>query len=57
MLTYTFPGENHPYARGVSAFGIYGNSAICIELTCQEDFAGDLQAILTNFLENCTYHE
>lgn len=55
MITYTFPGENNPYARGVSAFGVYENSAVCIELTCREDFAGDLPAILTEFLENCTY--
>lgn len=55
MITYTFSGENNPYARGVSAFGVYENSAVCIELTCREDFAGDLPAILTEFLENCTY--
>lgn len=57
IITYTFPGENNPYARGVSAFSIYENSAVCIELTCQENFAGDLQAILTEFLENCTYNK
>lgn len=57
IITYTFPGENSPYSRGVSAFGIYENSAVCIELTCQENFAGDLQAILTEFLENCTYNK
>lgn len=57
IITYTFPGENNPYSRGVSAFGIYENSAVCIELTCQENFAGDLQAILTEFLENCTYNK
>lgn len=57
MITYTFPDENTPYARGVSAFAVHGNSAVCMELTCQEDFAGDLETILTEFLENCSYSE
>ncbi len=57
MITYTFSGANNPYARGVSAFGVYENNAICVELTCQEDFSEDLTAILTEFLENCTYKE
>lgn len=57
MITYTFSGENNPYARGVSAFGVYKNNAVCVELTCQEDFSEDLTAILTEFLENCTYRE
>ncbi len=57
MITYTFPGENNPYAHGVSAFGVYENNAICVELTCQENFSEDLAAILTEFLENCTYKE
>lgn len=57
MITYTFSGANNPYARGVSAFGVYENNAICVELTCQENFSEDLTAILTEFLENCTYKE
>lgn len=57
MITYTFAGENNPYARGVSAFAVHGNSAVCMELTCQENFAGELETILTAFLENCSYNE
>lgn len=56
LITYTFKNESNPYARGVSAFSVYGNSAVCIELTCQKDFTEDLEAILTEFLENCTYN-
>lgn len=56
MITYTFPDEDSPYDRGISAFGVHENSAVCIELTCQKDFTGDLEAILTEFLGNCTYH-
>lgn len=57
MITYTFPGENTPYARGVSAFAVHGNRAVCMELTCREDFAGNPETILTEFLENCSYSE
>lgn len=56
MITYTFPDEDSPYDRGISAFGVHKNNAVCIELTCQKDFTGDLEAILTEFLGNCTYH-
>ncbi|MDE6219970.1 MAG: hypothetical protein K2G51_05990 [Lachnospiraceae bacterium] len=54
MITYTFQNEDNPYARGVSAFAVHDRLALCIELTCQEEFTEDLEAILTNFLENCT---
>jgi hypothetical protein len=56
VITYTFQNENNPYARGVSAFAVHGDLAVCAELTCQEDFTEDLEAILTGFLENCTYN-
>lgn len=55
MLTYNCVNESNPYARGVSAFGAFGDTAVCIELTCREDFDGDLYAILTDFLEGCSY--
>jgi len=55
VITYTFRNENNPYVRGVSAFGVHDNLAVCIELTCQKDFTWDLETILTTFLENCTY--
>jgi len=56
VLTYTFQNENNPYARGVSAFAVRDNLAVCAELTCQGDFTEDLKTILTDFLENCTYN-
>ncbi len=56
VLTYTFQNENNPYARGMSAFAVRDNLAVCAELTCQEDFTEDLKTILTDFLENCTYN-
>ena len=56
VITYTFQNENNPYTRGVSAFAVHDNLAVCAELTCQGDFTKDLKAILTDFLENCTYN-
>ena len=55
MITYTFQNENNPYARGVSAFAVHDKLAVCAELTCQKDFTEDLETILSDFLENCTY--
>lgn len=57
LLTYNCVGEGNPYARGVSAFGAFYDNAVCVELTCQEDFTEDLRAILTDFLECCSYRE
>lgn len=54
-LTYRCIGEDNPYDRGVSAFGICGTTAVCAELTCREDYSGDLAAMLTDFLEGCHY--
>ena len=44
-----------PYARGASAFGIYGNYAIIAEFSCQESFEGDPREYLDTFLKNCHY--
>ena len=55
MITYNFINAENPYARGISAFGVYENCAVCIELTCIEEYDEDLQDMLTTFLENCVY--
>ncbi len=55
LFIYKCTHEDNPYDHGVSAFGVHDKSAVCIELTCTEDFAEDPKAILTEFLENCTY--
>ena len=55
LLTYNCINESNPYERGVSAFGVYDNTAVCIELTCREGFGEDLETILIPFLDNCTY--
>lgn len=55
MISYHFANEENPYDRGVSAFGIHDKNAVCIELTCQESFEEDLQEIMLQFLDNCSY--
>lgn len=55
LITYRLTGEDNPYARGVSVFATKDTASVCVELTCREDFDGDLSAILTGFLEHCTY--
>lgn len=57
MLTYNCVNEDNPYARGVSAFGAFYDNAVCVELTCREEFSEDLRGILTEFLECCSYKE
>lgn len=55
VVTYNFSNEENPYAHGVSAFGVYNNLAVCVELTCREDYSEDIQKMLTDFLSKCTY--
>ena len=55
VLTYAFDSETNPYAGGASAFGVYGNYAVSVEISCRESFAGDPLEILTDFLEHCHY--
>lgn len=55
VITYTFDSAENPYARGASAFGIYRNYAVSVELTCQEDFEGDAAQLLGQFLDSCHY--
>lgn len=55
LVRYTFDSETNPYARGLSAFGVYETYAIAAELVCQDAFDGDLYQILTEFLEGCHY--
>ena len=55
VLAYAFDSETNPYARGASAFGVYGNYAVSVELSCREDFSGDPLDVLTDFLEHCHY--
>lgn len=55
VYTYTFDSETNPYDRGASAFGVYKDYAVSVELSCQKDFDGDALEILSDFLEHCHY--
>ena len=55
LLTCAYPSETGPYAQGAAAFGVYGNYALSVELSCQEDFDGSPLEILRTFLDNCHY--
>ena len=55
MLSYECGSETNPYSRGVSAFTVYGNYAVSAELACREDFTGQEQDILIQFLDGCHY--
>lgn len=55
VITYTFDSETNPYARGVSAYGVYRNYAVNVELACQEDLGLDLEELMGQFLDSCHY--
>lgn len=55
VITYSFNSEANPYARGASAYGVFGNCAVSVELTCREDFDGDAARLLAGFLDSCHY--
>jgi hypothetical protein len=54
ILSYNCVSETNPYARGISAFASVGENAVCAELTCLDEFSGDLDTIMTDFLDHCT---
>lgn len=55
LITYNCTGEDNPYDRGISVFGVCDSISVCIEMTCREGFEEDLRAILLPFLDSCTY--
>lgn len=55
LVAYVVTSETNPFERGVSAFGVYGQYAMNIELSCRETFEGDERAVLADFLGRCHY--
>lgn len=55
VLLYNGTGEDNPYQFGASAFCVYQNHAINVELACQDGFDGDPLTILTEFLDGFHY--
>lgn len=56
LISYNCVSKDTPYDRGVSAFGVCGTSAVCVELTCVESYNENLTQLLTEFLDNCHYN-
>lgn len=55
VITYSYSSEENPYSAGASAFCVFGNYCISVEITCRGDAADDPKALLTNFLEHLHY--
>ena len=55
VLAYTCGSDTNPYSRGISAFAVFQNYAVSVELNCLEEYTGDEAAILTAFLTGCHY--
>ena len=55
ILTYTVASGTNPYSRGISAYAIFENYAMSAELACLDSYAGDIAALLTDFLDGCHY--
>lgn len=55
VLTYACGSDTNPYHRGVSAFAVFENYAVSVELTCLKEYTGDEAAILAAFLTGCHY--
>lgn len=49
--------EGNPYGYGAAAFAVQGENAISVELVCTDRFAGDPDAVLTQFLTGFHYSE
>lgn len=55
VIAFDYQSGSNPYATGVAAFAQHGTSAIEWELSCQAGYSGDALAVLTDFLNGCTY--
>jgi len=56
LISYNCVSADTPYDHGVSALGVCGTSAVCVELTCVESYSENLTEMLTEFLNNCHYN-
>jgi len=55
VLHYSCGSDTNPYSRGISAFAVFENYAVSAELTCTEEFDGNENALLAEFLNGCHY--
>ncbi len=57
LVRYQVNHEVSPYDHGISAFSTHGDAALCAELTCLDSYDGDLDAMMKDFLEHCTWKD
>lgn len=55
VLAYTPESETNPYSRGISAFAVFENYAVSVEINCMENYDGDERAVLASFLDRFHY--
>lgn len=55
IASFTYAADTNPYANGAAAFGVFGNWALNVEVSCRDTFEGSAEDVLTAFLERCHY--
>ncbi len=55
VITYSYSSEENPYTAGASAFCVFKNYAVSVEITCRGEAAGSPKTLLADFLEHCHY--
>lgn len=55
VITYSYASAENPYTAGASAFCVFQNYAVSVEITCRGAAADDPHALLADFLEHCHY--
>lgn len=57
LLPLLSGSADNPYIRGAAAFAARGELAVSVEFLCSEDFVGDPQVLLEQFLSGFHYAE
>lgn len=55
VYKYSVINENNPYSFGISAFGVWENGAVSVELVFKDSFTGNAEEILNDFLTGFHY--
>ncbi len=54
MLSYTYPEDSkNPCDYGMSIYGADGTTAICVEISCRNQWDGDGEDLIKDFLDHC----
>lgn len=55
VQSYTVQTPTNPYETAAAAFGVRGNYAFCIEVSCRNDLADQAMQVLEDFLNSLHY--